>query len=181
MLVFLLQCAHPGNVKKGFFTGGVIDLKSEPWPDFYAIVNICKKRNADKHLCLDEFAMLYHHMEEHGHVPDEVFERHAFSVDLDENGKPVRCPAGISQEHLQRAKSLSHDDQKKLRRERKEETMRKRQNKLVEEKLSILHILEDNRLCEEILLDLIVGPETSGLAQAELEQFSNKRCKSLWS
>jgi hypothetical protein len=93
----------------------------------------------------------------------------------------VRCPAGISQEHLQRAKSLSHDDQKKLRRERKEETMRKRQNKLVEEKLSILHILEDNRLCEEILLDLIVGPETSGLAQAELEQFSNKRCKSLWS
>jgi hypothetical protein len=76
---------------------------------------------------------------------------------------------------------VSHDDQKNLRLKRKDEMMRKRQNKLVEEKLSILHILEDNRLCKEMLLDLIVGPETSGLAQAELEQFNNKRCKSLWS
>jgi hypothetical protein len=181
MLVFLLQCAQPHNVKKGFLAGGVIDLKSESWPDFYAMVNTCKKRNADRHLCLEEFVMLYHHMEEHGHVPDEVFERHGFPVDSDENGKPVRRPAGISQEHLQKAKSLSHDDQKNLRRERKDETMRKQQNKLVEEKLSILHILEDDRLCEEILLDLIVGPETSGLVQAELGQFNNKRCKSLWS
>ena len=120
-------------------------------------------------------------MREHGHVPDGVFECHVFSVDSDENGKPARRPAGISQEHLQRAKSMSHNYQKKLRRERNDEMMRKQQNKLVEEKLSILHILEDNCLFEEILLDLIVGPETSGLAQAELEQFSNKRCKSLWS
>jgi hypothetical protein len=58
MLVLFLQCAHPGNVKKGFFAGGVIDLKSEVWPDFYAMMNTCKKRNADKHLCLEEFARL---------------------------------------------------------------------------------------------------------------------------
>jgi hypothetical protein len=56
--------------------------------------------------------------------------------------------------------------------------MRKQQNKLVEEKLKILNILKDNRLCEGILLELIDGPDTSGLAQAELEQFNNKRCKS---
>jgi hypothetical protein len=92
----LLQCAHPGNVKKGFFAGCVIDLKSESLPDFYTMVNTRKKRNAGKHLCLDEFAMLYHHKEEHGHVPDEVFERHGFPVDSDENGKPVRRTAGIS-------------------------------------------------------------------------------------
>jgi hypothetical protein len=85
MLVFFLQCAHPGNVKKGIFAGGVIDLKSEAWPDFYAMVNTCKKRNADKHLCLEEFGRLYHYMEEHGHVQDEDFERHGFPVDLDEN------------------------------------------------------------------------------------------------
>lgn len=176
-----LQCAHPGNVKKGFFAGGVIDLKSEAWPDFFAMVNTCKKRNLDKHLCIERFATLYHYMDEHGHVPDEFFESLGFPVDLDENGKPVRRPAGISQEHLQRAKSLSHEDQKKLRRGRKDETIRKQRNKLVEEKLRILHILEDNRLCEEILLGLIVGPEMSGLAQAELEQFNNKRCKFVWS
>ena len=39
--------------------------------------------------------MLYHYMDEHGHVPDEVFESLGFAVDLDENGKPVRRPAGI--------------------------------------------------------------------------------------
>jgi hypothetical protein len=52
---------------------------------------------------------------------------------------------------------------KKGRCERKEETTRKQQNKLVEEKLSILHILEANGLCKEILLDLIVGPKGVGL------------------
>jgi predicted N-acyltransferase len=61
-------CSSWSNVKKGFFAGGVIDLKSEEWPDFYAIVNTCKKRNADKYLCLEEFATLYYHMEEHRHV-----------------------------------------------------------------------------------------------------------------
>jgi hypothetical protein len=113
MLVFFLQCAHPGNVKKCFFAGDVMDLKSKEGPDFYAIVNICKKWNRDKNLCLQEFVTLYHHMEEHGHVPDDVFEHHGFPMDSDEYGKPVRRPAGISQEHLQQAKSLSHNDQKK--------------------------------------------------------------------
>jgi hypothetical protein len=56
--------------------------------------------------------MLYHHMEEHSYVPDGVFELHGFPLDSDKNGKPVTPSAGISQEHLQRAKSLSHDDQK---------------------------------------------------------------------
>ena len=141
------------------------------------MVNACKKRNADKHLCVDDFGTLYHSMDEHGHVPDEVFETLGFPIDLDENGKPVRCPAGISQEHLQRAKSLSHENQKKLRRNRKDETTRKQQNKIVEEKLRVRHIPEDNRLCEETVLELLGGPQPSTLAQAEFEQFNSKRCK----
>ena len=112
-------------------------------------------------------------------VPDEVFENLGFPIDLDENDKPVCPPAGISQEHLQRAKSLSHENQKKLRRERKDETTGKQQNKLVEEKLRILHILEDNRLCKETVLELLGGPQPSKLAQAEFEQFNSKRCKSV--
>ena len=72
-------------------------------------------------------------------VPGEVFfETLGFHIDLDKNGKPVRRPAGILQEHLQRTKSLSHENQKKLRRKRKDETTRKQQNKLVEEKLRIM-------------------------------------------
>jgi hypothetical protein len=65
--------------------------------------------------------------------------------------------------------------------QKKDETMRKQQTKLVEEKLRILHILEDNGLWKGILLELVVGPKTSGLAQAELEQFNNKRRKLSWS
>ena len=56
--------------------------------------------------------MLYHYTDEHGHVPDEVFESYGFPVDSVENGEAVRCPAGITQEHLQRAKNLSHEEQK---------------------------------------------------------------------
>ena len=130
------------------------------------------------HPCLENFATLCHHTDERGHVPDEVFENIGFHVDLDKCGKPVRCPAGILQEHLQRAKSLSHENQKNLQREMKDETTRKQQNKLVEEKLRILHTLEDTtRLCKETRLELLGGPQLSALAQAELEHFNNKRCE----
>jgi hypothetical protein len=51
--------------------------------------------------------------------------------------------------------------------------------------LSILHIVfEDNLLFEKILLELMGEPRMSGhqiLAQAESEQFNNKKCKFLWS
>ncbi len=70
------------------------------------------------------FTGVYDALSSHGHVPDDVFERHGFLMDSDEHGKPVWRPAGISQEHLQQAKSLSQDDQKKLMRERKDEMMR---------------------------------------------------------
>jgi hypothetical protein len=95
----------------------------------------------------------------------------------------VCCPAGISKEHLQRAKSLSHDDQKWLGHERKDVTTRKQENKFVEEKLKIMHILEDNRLCETILMVLVGGPVAlPTLAQVlESEQFNNKWCNFLWS
>ena len=157
----------------------------------FAMINTCKKRTTDKQLCMEKFTILYRYTDKHGHVPDKIFESHGFPVDSDENGKPVRRPAGISQEHLQRAKNLSHEVQKKLRHERKDEIKRKHQNKLVEEKLKILHILEENRQCEKTLVELSSRStsetetnerETSQhqiLAQAELNQFNNKKCKSV--
>jgi hypothetical protein len=154
------------------------------WPDLFATMNTWKKRKVDNNLCMEEFAMLYHYTDEHGHVPDEVFESHGFPVDSVENGETVRCPAGITQEHLQIAKNLSHEEQKKLQRKRKDRTMRKQQNKPVEEKLRILHILEDDHLDGEALLELVGGPETSArqiLVQTEPEQLNNKRCKFLLS
>ena len=62
--------------------------------------------------------------------------------------------------------------------------MRKQQNKPVEEKLRILHILEDDHLDGEALLELVGGSEMSAcqiLVQTELEQLNNKRCKFLLS
>jgi hypothetical protein len=48
--------------------------------------------------------------------------------------------------------------------------------------IRVLNLLEDNRLCEETLLELIGGPETTrSLAQAESEQFNNEKCEFLWS
>ena len=102
-----------------------------------------------------KFGPAGHQIEAVGDSVPEVFENLGCPIDLDENGKPVRRPAGISQEHLQRAKSLSHENQKKLRRNRKDETTRKQQNKIVEERLRVRHILEDNRLCEETVLEHI--------------------------
>jgi hypothetical protein len=143
------------------------------------MINTCKKRNDFKNLCTEQLETLYKYTDKHGHVPDEEFERHGFPVDLDENGQPVRRPAGISQEHLQRAKNLSHEVQKRLRKERKEENSRKEQNKVVEEKLKILHILEDNSRCEEIVLGLMGEPDGERhilLARANSEHFNNKKC-----
>ena len=121
-----------------------------------------------------KFGPAGHQIEAVGDSVPEVFENLGCPIDLDENGKPVRRPAGISQEHLQRAKSLSHENQKKLRRKRKDETTRKQQNKLVEEKLRILHILEDNWLCEGTVLELLGGPQRSTLVQAKLNSSTVK-------
>jgi hypothetical protein len=50
--------ACPSNVKKGFIATGVLDEKSEVWPNLYAMVNTCKKRNLDKNLYMEEFEEL---------------------------------------------------------------------------------------------------------------------------
>jgi hypothetical protein len=71
----------------------------------------------------------YHFADKHGHVPDNIFESHGFPVDSDKNVKPVRSPAGISQDCLQRANNISHEEQK----ERKDRTVRKEKKKVAEE------------------------------------------------
>jgi hypothetical protein len=162
---------------KGHLAAGVLDQNSKAWPDFHAMVDTCKKMNDHKNLCIEKFTPLYHHINEHGHVPDEVFESHGFPVDLDEHDKPVRRPAGISQEHLQRAKNLSHEHQKVLRRERTDEITRTQQDKLVEEKLKVLRMLESNRQCETTLMELVGGPQPRAPAQADLAHFNNKNVR----
>ena len=62
-------------------------------------------------LCLDNFVPLLHYVYLHGHVPDKEFLARGFPPDANYAGEDVHSLAGITQEHCQCAKILSHEYQ----------------------------------------------------------------------
>lgn len=57
---------------------------------------------------------VYRYQIEHGHIPDAIYDALGFPEDVDANGVVVPKTAGITLEHCQRAKCLSHLYQRKL-------------------------------------------------------------------
>ncbi len=58
---------------------------------------------------------MYEYQDQHGHIPDVIFETEGFFQDRNIKGEIVRRDATIRQESYQRAKCLSHQYQQDLR------------------------------------------------------------------
>eukprot|EP00957_Ditylum_brightwellii_P163986 12485735-Ditylum_brightwellii.AAC.1 len=97
----------------------MIDPKSLELPDYDNILATYKKEIEKKlHDQIEEdFPVLLKHQLEYGHVPDEVFEKVGYPLDVDAYGKEVRRDSTIPQETFQRAKCSSHVYQCNLREE----------------------------------------------------------------
>ena len=98
---------------------------------------------------------------QHGHVPDTEYDRLGFAEDLDPNDAVVRRDEGITREPYQRAKTLSHDYQCKLRLELKQQAQAAVEAKLVGVQERTNKIFEMNNRCQSKLCTLLGEPTTS--------------------
>ena len=108
-------------------------------------------------LCLDNFVPLLQFVYLHGHVPDTEFLARGFPPDTNYAGEDVHRLAGISQEHCQRAKILSHEYQVKLRTDLVLEKMAKERKKQEEANANINKAIANNRSCEKKIMDIVVA------------------------
>ena len=98
---------------------------------------------------------MYKHHLQHGHVPDTLYDELGFAEDVDPSETVVRRDSNT--EHLQRAKTLSHSYQRKLRLEYKQEMEEKAAAKAIVIAAKTQKILDVNKQCETklCLLSLI--------------------------
>jgi hypothetical protein len=101
-------------------------------------------------LCLNNFVELLKIVYLNCHVTDKEFLDRGFPADTNVLGEEVHRLAGISQEHCQRAKILSHEYQVKLRADLIEEKMVMERKKQEEANASINKTITDNQSCEKI-------------------------------
>lgn len=78
-------------------------------------------------------------------------------VDIDIYGREYPCDATISNESYQRAKQLSHEKQRELRRLRIEEQTAKQQQDLAQKQQKVLVLLTANQECKEAVLAAITS------------------------
>ncbi len=119
------------------------------------------------------FDSLYSEMFSKGHLSDEFMLGFGFSPDRDGNGKTVHRLATIAQEHLQRAKILSHEHQATLRQGRLEKLAQEKINKLTQQRLDLITTKARNDSCVKILQE-ISGSQS--LADCQLIHFQHRRC-----
>jgi hypothetical protein len=85
----------------------------------------------------------------HGHVPDKEFVDQGFPANTNHAGEEAPRLAGISQEHCQRAKMLSHEHQVKLRADLVEEKVTSERKKQEEANAGVNRTLAGNASCKK--------------------------------
>jgi hypothetical protein len=114
----LAKSACPSSVAKGFLNNGMIDERTKHWPDMKAILRTCKNiklTDKEEENIIQLFPKLYAEQMEKGHLSDDFLEGLGFMPDRNFSGETVRRTAAITDESSQRAKCLSHEYQRDLR------------------------------------------------------------------
>ena len=98
----------PKTTKKGCIVNGMIDEKTETYPDINKMLNTCKqevkKEQVDKFFT--HFSELYAIMKRDGHITEDVYDRLGFMTDSNYAGDFVPKPDQISNEMRHRGKIL---------------------------------------------------------------------------
>jgi hypothetical protein len=153
------HAGQAGNIVHGWIKNGMIDSISMRTPDLRTMIRGTLRRlltEEEYQLCLDNFVELLILLLKNGHLPDKEFLDRGFPPDTNYKGEAVPRLAGISQEHCQRAKILSHEHQVKLRADLVEEKMAIVRKKQEEANASINKTLADNQSCEEKIMDIVL-------------------------
>ena len=88
---------------------------------------------------------------DNGHIAEEAYDEAGIPVDVNQNGEEAPRVAGISMEHCQRSKVISHEEQKRQRASLLEEAAQKVQQREAQESLKVRSILDENNAAEKKL------------------------------
>ena len=98
----------PKTTKKGCIVNGMIDEKTETYPDINKMLNTCKQEvkteQVDKFFT--HFSELYAIMKRDGHITEDVYDRLGFITDSNYAGEFIHKPDQISNEMRHRGKIL---------------------------------------------------------------------------
>ncbi len=144
------EVANPDKIIGGFIACGMIDNETKSTPDMDMILGMCKRTMTtnEYELCQNKFPDLYEYQNQHGHIPDVIFETEGFLQDRNINREIVQCDATIQQKLYQRAKCLSHQYQQNLRIKIKESLKAEALEKINYLRQKVQVILSRNKECE---------------------------------
>ena len=160
------------GIMEGFLANGMVDSKFQRYPDFHKLLATCRKDpTVDEYKnCVENVPVLYQHVINNGHIPDDIFESLGFPLDMDEEGTIETRNHGISQEPRQRAKCLTHRRQIELRKERLNSIRIEQKRREDETGDKILQKLDQNKTCEEKLQKIAGRQELSELTMDHFDQ-----------
>ena len=169
------SCTANG-IRHGFLENGMIDSKTNPFPDFDKMLATCRSNITKEQykLCLTSFPTLMKTFVEKGHIPDSLFASLGFPPDVNPSGNEVhRLNEGAEGECRQRAKCLTHKYQQRKRTEKLQELEAEKNRVVADERKKVSDILELNKQAEEKLpaLDKATLTDFNGLTIKLLKPF----------
>ena len=121
MPALMRQAYVPENLQQGFLGNGQIDAKSRSVPDILSIVGTDAAGRLSGHHFRQLFQWFYDPMMNNGHIDEHLSDDHGVPLNRNSSGEVVPKYHGISSEHRQRSKILSHKKQRELRRKLRED------------------------------------------------------------
>jgi hypothetical protein len=176
----LTKAVSVNSLQKGFRENGMLSNRCSSktpyaFPCFDSMLSTCRKVIPTKarDLCKEHFPTLVAAALEHGHVPEDIYDKLEFPMDQDVEGNPIPKNQGISQEHRQRAKCLTHRNQVKLREKRLESAMAAMNIRHAEKVQAFQNLVQMHDECVTELKKL--APEVEEASQLELVHFSHHK------
>ncbi|KAL7545663.1 hypothetical protein ACHAWF_009011, partial [Thalassiosira exigua] len=161
----LQKACTVGNVRHGFIANGTIDRHGMRYPSWNGILATCKRNiHVDEYeRIFDTFPAYLKKFEEEGYA-DEDFHDNQGAVERDTNsrGEEVLRTAGITQEHMQRAKCLNHSF---VCEQRNAEAKKHQRGKLEKMRLANSKHQEKVELNRDAVSILVKTMENEGLIQ----------------
>ena len=153
-----------------FVETGFLDRETKSGPCFDGALANCRRAlsQQEEELCVRTFPVLFEAMEKNGHVPDDVFVALGYPRDLNSKGEEIDRPATISGENRQRAKVLSHAEQRALRQAVKDDAADKEAAHVASENAKKSVVLSLNRTAETAIFLHLGKPATSSRNQLSL-------------
>ena len=151
----------PEKVRSSFIRNGMLDVESCFWPDLFGMIQTKRGeiKDSELDLIITNFPKLFALMQKLGNIPESVYDELGFPPDFEEDEVGVDRNVGIEKEHMQRAKSLTHPEQIKIRdkyKKERENKKNKQEEKAAEkEQKAAQDIYDGNRQCEMKLIEVM--------------------------